>query len=153
MGALIWQSSSTASPGTSSEARPRAPSSSTGGGGPTARDSSSSRPSSRTDNDITIAQDEIFGPVALVFPFDDPADAIAMANDTRYGLAAYLWTNDLEPRTGPPGVAGRRRLDQRRGAAGRARSWGGLKSSGVGRELGYAGIEANTEEKTVTITL
>jgi betaine-aldehyde dehydrogenase len=107
-----------------------------------------------TSNDITIAQDEIFGPVALVLPFDDPADAIEMANDSRYGLAAYLWTRDLSTahrlagrlRAGGIWINGAAPPDARV-------PWGGLKTSGVGRELGYAGIEANTEEKTVTITL
>ena len=76
------------------------------------------------DNDIAIAQDEIFGPVGLVIPFDDPEDAIAIANDTRYGLAAYLWTRDL--RRAPA----RRRLRAGSvwinggGAAGRARAVG-----------------------------
>jgi betaine-aldehyde dehydrogenase len=107
-----------------------------------------------TSNDIGIAQNEIFGPVALVIPFDDPADAIAIANDTRYGLAAYLWTSDLstahrlagELRAGGVWINGPGAPDARL-------PWGGVKSSGIGRELGFAGIEANTEEKTVTITL
>jgi acyl-CoA reductase-like NAD-dependent aldehyde dehydrogenase len=107
-----------------------------------------------SSNDIAIAQDEIFGPVALVLPFDDPEDAIAIANDTRYGLAAYLWTRDLstahrlagELRAGGVWINGPGAPDARL-------PWGGVKSSGIGRELGWAGIEANTEEKTVTITL
>jgi acyl-CoA reductase-like NAD-dependent aldehyde dehydrogenase len=107
-----------------------------------------------TSNDIAIAQDEIFGPVALVIPFDDPEDAIAIANDTRYGLAAYLWTKDLsaahrlagELRAGGVWINGAAPPDARV-------PWGGVKTSGVGRELGFAGIEASTEEKTVTITL
>jgi betaine-aldehyde dehydrogenase len=107
-----------------------------------------------TSNDIAIAQDEIFGPVALVIPFDDPDDAIELANDSRYGLAAYLWTKDLSTahrlagrlRAGGIWINGAAPPDARV-------PWGGLKTSGVGRELGYAGIEANTEEKTVTITL
>jgi acyl-CoA reductase-like NAD-dependent aldehyde dehydrogenase len=107
-----------------------------------------------TSNDIGIAQDEIFGPVALVIPFDDPEDAIAIANDTRYGLAAYLWTRDLST---AHRLAGRLRAGgvwiNGPGAPDARLPWGGLKSSGMGRELGFAGIEANTEEKTVTITL
>jgi betaine-aldehyde dehydrogenase len=106
-----------------------------------------------SDNSISIAQNEIFGPVALVMPFDDAEQAIAIANDTRYGLAAYLWTQNLglahslakKLRSGNVWING--------GAPPDARvPWGGVKTSGVGRELGYAGIEANTEEKTVTIT-
>lgn len=105
-------------------------------------------------NRMTIAREEIFGPVALVWPFDDVADAVREANDTRFGLAAYVWTNDLatahrlarELRAGSVWINGSAPPDARL-------PWGGVGSSGIGRELGWAGIEANTEEKTVTITL
>jgi betaine-aldehyde dehydrogenase len=105
-------------------------------------------------NDIQIAREEIFGPVGLVMPFDDVEEAVAMANDTRYGLAAYVWTNDLsaahrvaaQVRAGSVWINGPGAPDARL-------PWGGLKTSGIGRELGWAGIEASTEEKTVTITL
>jgi acyl-CoA reductase-like NAD-dependent aldehyde dehydrogenase len=105
-------------------------------------------------NDISIARDEIFGPVALVLPFDDVDEAVAQANDTRYGLAAYIWTNDLarahtlagQVRAGGVWINGGAPPDARL-------PWGGIKSSGMGRELGWAGIEASTEEKTVTIHL
>jgi betaine-aldehyde dehydrogenase len=105
-------------------------------------------------NGQSIAQDEIFGPVGLVLPFDSVDEAIGIANDTRYGLAAYVWTQNLgmahslasRIRAGGVWING--------GAPPDARvPWGGVKASGVGRELGYAGIEANTEEKSVTITL
>ena len=106
------------------------------------------------DNQIAIARDEIFGPVGLVMPFDDLDDAVRAANDTRYGLAAYVWTHSLseahrtarELRAGSVWINGPGAPDARL-------PWGGMKTSGIGRELGYAGIEANTEEKTVTISL
>ncbi len=105
-------------------------------------------------NDLTIAREEIFGPVGLVLPFDDVEDALRQANDTRYGLAAYVWTNDL---TLAHRIAARVRAGavwiNGPGAPDARLPWGGVKMSGVGRELGWAGIEANTEEKTVTVNL
>ena len=104
-------------------------------------------------NDIRIAREEIFGPVGLVLPFDGIEEALALANDSRYGLAAYIWTNNLNA---AHQVAGRLRAGSvwiNGGAPPDARlPWGGTKTSGIGRELGYAGIEASTEEKSVTIT-
>jgi acyl-CoA reductase-like NAD-dependent aldehyde dehydrogenase len=105
-------------------------------------------------NDLRIAREEIFGPVGLLVPFDDVAEAVRAANDTRYGLAAYLWTSDVsaahtlarEVKAGTVWVNGAGAPDARL-------PWGGMKQSGVGRELGYAGIEANTEEKVVTVVL
>jgi betaine-aldehyde dehydrogenase len=105
-------------------------------------------------NEIEIARDEIFGPVSLVLPYDDVEDALALANDTRYGLAAYIWTNDL---TAAHTLAAKLRAGGiwiNGGAPPDARlPWGGMKTSGIGRELGWSGIEASTQEKTVTITL
>ncbi|WP_328814249.1 aldehyde dehydrogenase family protein [Rhodococcus sp. NBC_00297] len=102
----------------------------------------------------SIAQEEIFGPVGLVLPFDSVDEAVAMANDTRYGLAAYVWTRDisLAHQVAARVKAGAVYING--GGAPDARlPWGGTKASGVGRELGFAGIEANTEEKSVTLTL
>jgi betaine-aldehyde dehydrogenase len=106
------------------------------------------------NNDMTIAREEIFGPVGTVIPFDDPAEAVAIANATTYGLAATIWTRDVtaahtlahQVQAGAVWVNGWAAIDA-------ALPWGGVKNSGVGRELGWSGILANTEEKVVTVVL
>jgi acyl-CoA reductase-like NAD-dependent aldehyde dehydrogenase len=105
-------------------------------------------------NDMRIAQEEIFGPVGTVIPFDDPAEAVRLANGTSYGLAATIWTRDVsrahllarELRAGAVWVNCWGIVDPRL-------PWGGAGRSGIGRELGWSGIEDCTEEKVVTIAL
>jgi betaine-aldehyde dehydrogenase len=106
------------------------------------------------NNDMTIAREEIFGPVGTVIAFDEPEEALAIGNATSYGLAATIWTKDV---SAAHSLAARTRAGavwvNGWGAIDAALPWGGMKSSGVGRELGWSGILANTEEKVITIVL
>jgi aldehyde dehydrogenase (NAD+) len=102
-------------------------------------------------NDMTIATEEVFGPVLSVIPFTDEDEAIRIANATEYGLAATVWTNDLKRamrmtkalRAGTVGING---YQLEPNAA-----FGGYRQSGIGREGGRTAIEAYTEVKTVML--
>ncbi|WP_313896725.1 aldehyde dehydrogenase family protein [Streptomyces sp. GC420] len=106
-----------------------------------------------TDASAPVAREEVFGPVAVVLPFDDEADAVRLANDTEYGLSGSIWTRDV----------GRALRVSRAVAAGNlsvnshssVRYWtpfGGYKQSGLGRELGPDALTAFTETKNVFIS-
>ena len=104
------------------------------------------------DNRMTVAQEEIFGPVVTVIPFEDEKDAIRIANDVKYGLFATVWTGDPArghrlaraikagqiginmPYTAFPGIP-----------------FGGYKQSGFGRELGIESLELYLETKSVLV--
>jgi aldehyde dehydrogenase (NAD+) len=105
-------------------------------------------------NDMRIAQEEIFGPVATVIPFSEPDEAITMANQTVYGLAAALWTRDVAK---AHNVAKRLRSGtvwvNTYGPTDTRSSWGGFKSSGFGRELGHFALDLYTEVKSVWVSL
>ncbi len=100
-------------------------------------------------NDMTIAREEIFGPVLCILPYRDEADAIRMANDTPYGLAAYVQSADLRHarRVAAHLRAGNVFLNYP--AADRAAPFGGYKQSGNGRERGRWGIDEYQEIKAI----
>ncbi|MBH62165.1 MAG: betaine-aldehyde dehydrogenase [Alphaproteobacteria bacterium] len=103
--------------------------------------------------DSTIAQEEIFGPVASIFMFKDDEEAVKLANDSRYGLAAGIHTNDLaranhiSDRIKAGNVWVNTYAFLTPGAP-----YGGYGESGYGRELGMEGIEAYTQQKTVFVS-
>jgi aldehyde dehydrogenase (NAD+) len=100
-------------------------------------------------NDMTIAQEEIFGPVLSIIPYDTEEEAVAIANDSTYGLAGGVWAETEEKafevarklRTGQVEING--------GAWNNVAPFGGYKQSGVGRELGEFGFEEFLEVKAI----
>jgi succinate-semialdehyde dehydrogenase/glutarate-semialdehyde dehydrogenase len=107
---------------------------------------------SKVDPASRILQEEAFGPVAPIVPVDDEDDMVAMANDTPYGLAAYVFSKDLAHalhvadrlETGLVGI--------NTGLVSNASApFGGLKESGIGREGGQEGIDEFLEVKLTTI--
>ena len=101
------------------------------------------------ENDMRVAREEIFGPVLAITPFDTEEEAIAIANDTPYGLAAYVQTGDTDR---AERVAARLRagaVHVNGAAVGYGTPFGGYKQSGNGREGGMMGLEDYLETKTL----
>ena len=101
------------------------------------------------NNKMTIAQEEIFGPVLTIIPFDSEEEAIEIANDTPYGLAAYVQSGDLDR---AERVAQKLRVGMvhiNGGGFNYGSPFGGYKQSGNGREGGIIGIEDFQEVKTL----
>lgn len=105
-------------------------------------------------NDMAIAREEVFGPVLAVIPFDDEEDALRIANDTLYGLAAGVWTSSIERalRMSERIEAGTVWVNSYRAVSFMA-PFGGLKRSGIGRESGQSAIDEFLETKTVWIDM
>ena len=106
------------------------------------------------DNSATIAREEIFGPVMSVIPFDDEAEALKLANDTPYGLAAAVWSRDIFKvlrmvKRLQAGIVWVNHMQPTYVEA----PWGGYKMSGIGRELGPWGAEEYLQVKQVHINL
>jgi aldehyde dehydrogenase (NAD+) len=105
-------------------------------------------------DEMTIAQEEIFGPVMSVLPFDSLDEVVERANKTMYGLAAGVWTRDVGKAHAIAGAV-------RAGTVwvncydvfDAGAPFGGFKQSGIGRELGEYGLQQYTEVKTVTVAL
>jgi aldehyde dehydrogenase (NAD+) len=105
-------------------------------------------------DDMQIAQEEIFGPVMSIIKFKDVDEVVQRANQTMYGLAAAVWTQDISKahaiahhvRAGTVWVNCYDAIDP-------AAPFGGFKQSGIGRELGEYGLQEYTEVKTVTVKL
>jgi aldehyde dehydrogenase (NAD+) len=106
------------------------------------------------DNSMTIAREEIFGPVLVVIPFEDDDDAVRIANDNQYGLGGYVTSGSVERamsvgrriRAGTISING--------GISyGADAPFGGYKASGIGRQNGHEGFEQYTETKTIAVSI
>jgi acyl-CoA reductase-like NAD-dependent aldehyde dehydrogenase len=107
----------------------------------------------KVENRMTVAQEEIFGPVVTMIPFEDEKDAVRIANDSKYGLYATVWTGD-------PGRGHRIAARLKSGSVGINMPYtafpgipfGGYKQSGFGRELGLETLELYLETKSVLVS-
>ncbi len=103
------------------------------------------------DNSMTIAQEEIFGPVLSIIGYEDEDDAVAIANDTIYGLAAGVWSGDQERAKAVARRIKAGQVDVNGGSFNPLAPFGGYKQSGNGRELGKFGLEEFMEVKSLQL--
>jgi aldehyde dehydrogenase (NAD+) len=110
---------------------------------------------SRAENDWRLTREEIFGPVMVVIPWREDAEVLAMANDSHYGLAAFLWCHDLDR-----AITAANRIESgwvqinQGGGQLVGQSYGGLKASGIGREFSLEGmLESFTNIKQINVKL
>jgi acyl-CoA reductase-like NAD-dependent aldehyde dehydrogenase len=107
------------------------------------------------DNSWRIAREEIFGPVLVAIPWEDEAEVIRKANDTHYGLAAYVWSHDIGKalRTARDVDAGWVQVNQGLGQL-PGHSYGDFKQSGIGKEGSLLGmLDSYTRTKSITVHL
>lgn len=102
-------------------------------------------------SDMTIAQEEIFGPVLVIIPFDDEEDAIRIANDSAYGLAGAVWAGDDEHAKRVARRLRTGRVDINGGRFNPLAPFGGFKQSGHGREYGPYGLDEYLEVKSLQL--
>ncbi len=103
------------------------------------------------DNAMTIAQEEIFGPVLSVIPYDDEDDAVRIANETAYGLSGGVWAHDPDRATAVARRVRTGQLEINGGSFNPLAPFGGYKQSGNGRELGRYGLEEFLETKSLQL--
>lgn len=102
-------------------------------------------------NDMTIAREEIFGPVLSIIPYEDEDDAVRIANDTVYGLAGGVWSSDIERAKRVARKLRTGQVDINGGKFNAFAPFGGYKQSGNGRELGRYGLEEFLETKSLQL--
>ncbi|WIX75354.1 aldehyde dehydrogenase family protein [Amycolatopsis carbonis] len=103
------------------------------------------------DPDSTIAQEEIFGPVLSIIPFDDEEDALRIANNSKYGLHGAVWSGDQDRALAFARRVRTGQIDVNGGAYNPLAPFGGYKSSGVGREMGRPALDEFTEIKSIQL--
>ncbi|MEU4669558.1 aldehyde dehydrogenase family protein [Amycolatopsis sp. NPDC023774] len=103
------------------------------------------------DPDSTIAQEEIFGPVLSIIPFDDEEDALRIANNSKYGLHGAVWSGDQDRALAFARRVRTGQIDVNGGAYNPLAPFGGYKASGVGREMGRPALDEFTEIKSIQL--